>query len=231
MKITLKIIAYYRVSTKRQGASGLGLDAQQAAVEAFAKANGGRIVAAYREIETGKRADRPELAKAIAHARLAKATLVVAKLDRLARNVQFTATLLNSGVEFVACDNPHANRLTIHILAAMAEHEAKAISDRTKEALAAAKRKGVKLGSSRPGHWYGRTERRKIGQQRASLAAAKARSQDAQQAYSFLLPTIQEQRGRGATLAEIAAGLNDAGHETRAGKPFTLTMIHRLLAV
>jgi DNA invertase Pin-like site-specific DNA recombinase len=208
----------------------LGLDAQQAAVESFAKAHNGRIVAAYKEVESGKRADRPELEKAIAHARLAKATLVVAKLDRLARNVAFTSALMASGCDFVACDNPHANKLTIHILAAVAESEAQAISDRTKAALAAAKRKGVMLGSSRPGHWYGRTDRRKLGQQRATIAAGKARSEQASEAYSFLLPTIQDQRHNGSTLAEIAAGLNNAGHQTLAKKPFTPTMVHRLLA-
>jgi DNA invertase Pin-like site-specific DNA recombinase len=226
----MKIIAYYRCSTKRQGASGLGLDAQQAAIESFAKANRGRIVAAYREIESGKRADRPELEKAVAHARSAKATLVVAKLDRLARNVQFTATLLNAGVEFVACDNPHANRLTIHILAAMAEHEAQAVSDRTKAALAAAKRRGQKLGSSRPGHWYGRVERRQLGQRKATKAAAVANRQRTTDAYRFVLPAIQQQREHGRTLQEIADWLNEQGHETTRHRPFDTVQVHRLLA-
>src|SRR5579863_178516 len=150
---TMKIIAYYRVSTKRQGRSGLGLDGQRAAVEAFAKRNGGKIVASYTEVESGKRSDRPELAKALGHARLAKATLVVAKLDRLARNVAFLSALMEAGVDFVACDNEHANRLTIHILAAVAESEARAISDRTTAALKAAKKRGIALGSARLGHW------------------------------------------------------------------------------
>jgi DNA invertase Pin-like site-specific DNA recombinase len=127
------------VSTAKQGESGLGLDGQAIAVEAYSKQIGKPIVARYTEVESGKRADRPELARALAHARRNKATLCVAKLDRLARNVEFLARVMNSAVDFVACDNPAANRLTLHILAAVAEAEAKSISERTKTALAAAK--------------------------------------------------------------------------------------------
>src|SRR5947209_5737141 len=116
-----KVVTYYRVSTKRQGDSGLGLEAQRAAVSGFAQGKGAAVIREYTEVESGKRSDRPELAKALAHARLTKATLVVAKLDRLARNVAFTSALMESGCDFVACDMPHANRLTIHILAAVAE--------------------------------------------------------------------------------------------------------------
>src|SRR5581483_10028207 len=133
-----------RVSTVRQGESGLGLEAQRAAVEAFARQHGGTIMASYVEVETGKRSDRPELAKALAAARKAKATLLIAKLDRLARNVAFIAAMMEAGVEFVACDQPFASRLTLHILAAVAEDEARRISERTKAALAAAKARGKK---------------------------------------------------------------------------------------
>ena len=156
MNDTMKIIPYYRVNTKKQGRSGLGLEAQKADVEAFVRQRDAIIVSEYREVETGKNSKRPKLDEAIGHAKLAKATLVVAKLDRLARNVAFTSALMESGVEFVACDNPHANRLTIHILAAVAEDEALRISRRTKDALAAAKARGIKLGSARPGHWDGK---------------------------------------------------------------------------
>lgn len=227
---TMKIIAYYRVSTKRQGASGLGLEGQQAAVEQYARANGGRIVASYTEVESGKRKDRPELARALGHARLSKAVLVVAKLDRLARNVAFTSTLMESKANFVACDNPHATPLTIHILAAVAESEAKSISDRTKAALSSAKRRGTKLGSARPGHWRGREDRRTLGQRRAVRAASAARSKGATTAYSFLVPSVREWRETGDTLAAIADRLNDAGHVTTADKPWTATAVHRLLA-
>jgi DNA invertase Pin-like site-specific DNA recombinase len=143
----IRIVSYIRVSTARQGESGLGLEAQRAAVEAFARQHGGIIVASFVEVETGKRSDRPELAKALEAARKAKATLLIAKLDRLARNVAFIANLMDSGVDFLACDQPFASRLTLHILAAVAEDEARRISDRTKAALQAAKARGTRLGA------------------------------------------------------------------------------------
>src|SRR5271165_529755 len=163
------IIAYYRVSTKQQGESGLGLEGQETAVQSYARQIGATIKAAYVEVESGKVADRPELAKALAHARRSKATLCVAKLDRLARNVEFLARVMNSETDFVACDNPAANRLTLHIHAAVAEAEAKAISERTKAALSAAKARGTLLGSARPGHWEGREDARQEGQKRATM--------------------------------------------------------------
>ena len=144
-----KFIAYYRVSTKRQGRSGLGLEAQEAAVRDFLNGGNWQLVKEFTEIESGKRTDRPQLEKAFRACRVYGAKLIIAKLDRLARNVAFISNLMESGVEFEAVDFPQANRLTIHIMAAMAEHEAKMISDRTKAALAAAKRRGVKLGGDR----------------------------------------------------------------------------------
>lgn len=143
----MKIVSYLRVSTARQGASGLGLEAQRAAVQGFAVAGGHTIVAELLEVESGAKADRPQLAAALATCRLHRATLVIAKLDRLARNVAFIANLMDGGVDFVACDMPHANRLTLHLLAAIAEHEREMISQRTKAALAAAKARGVRLGN------------------------------------------------------------------------------------
>src|SRR4030088_2373777 len=116
-------VAYLRVSTVRQGESGLGLEAQRATVEAFAQLHGGGIAASFIEVETGKRSDRPELARALEAARKGKATLLIAKLDRLACNVAFIANLMDAGVDFVACDQPFASRLTIHILAAVVEDE------------------------------------------------------------------------------------------------------------
>jgi DNA invertase Pin-like site-specific DNA recombinase len=141
-----RFIAYYRVSTDRQGRSGLGLEAQRAAVVRYLAGIGGILIAEHTEVETGRRNDRPELQKAMAACRKHKARLVIAKLDRLSRNVAFIATLMDAGVEFVACDNPHATRLTLHILAAVAEHEREMISARTKAALQAAKARGVRLG-------------------------------------------------------------------------------------
>src|SRR5882672_8866253 len=121
---------YYRVSTAQQGASGVGLDAQREAVSRHVAGAAGVIVAEFQEIESGKKNDRPQIAAALAACRLRRATLVIAKLDRLARNVHFISSLMESGVDFVACDNPHATRLTIHILAAVAEHERRRRGDR-----------------------------------------------------------------------------------------------------
>lgn len=143
----MQIVAYLRVSTTRQGASGLGLEAQRAAVQGYAAAGGHTIVAELLEVESGGKADRPQLAAALVACQLRKATLVIAKLDRLARNVAFIANLMEGGVDFVACDMPHANRLTLHLMAAMAEHEREMISQRTKDALKAAKARGTRLGN------------------------------------------------------------------------------------
>ena len=225
----MRIISYIRVSTKGQGESGLGLEAQQQAVETLARQCRGKIVAEYREVETGKRKDRPELAKALAHAKRSKATLVVAKLDRLARNVAFTSALMESKVDFLCCDLPHANKLTIHILAAVAEHEAEAISQRTKAALAAAKARGVKLGSARPGHWDGREDRRLAGTRLAAKAAGEAHARRANEAYADLLPIITKLRSKGWTFRQIADRLNRMGHTTRRGKAWGPTQVGRVL--
>jgi DNA invertase Pin-like site-specific DNA recombinase len=223
------LIAYYRVSTKQQGQSGLGLEGQQAAVETFARQKGDEIKASYIEVETGKRADRPQLTRALAHARRNKATLCVAKLDRLARNVAFTSALMESGADFVACDNPHANRLTIHILAAVAEDEARRISERTKAALAAYKARGGKLGSARPGHWEGREDARQAALGKARKAATESIRAKAVQAYADLPPMLIELRGQGLSLQAIAQRLNSEGQTTRRGKPWNPVQVARVL--
>jgi len=147
--VNQRFIAYYRVSTDRQGASGLGLEAQRQAVAGFI--NGGQLVAEFTEVESGKKhSNRPQLAAALAECRKRRATLVIAKLDRLGRNVAFISALMESGVEFKCCDNPAASKLLLHMLAAFAEHEREQISQRTKDALAAARARGVKLGNPRP---------------------------------------------------------------------------------
>ena len=147
--MTGKFISYLRVSTQRQGKSGLGMEAQREAVAGYL--NGGKwtLIQEVVEVESGKRSDRPELARALSLCRLHRATLLVAKLDRLARNVAFISALMEAGVKFVAVDLPAANELTVHIMAAMAEYEAKAISARTRVALAAAKARGTQLGGLR----------------------------------------------------------------------------------
>jgi DNA invertase Pin-like site-specific DNA recombinase len=205
---TGKFVAYYRVSTQRQGRSGLGLEAQQTAVRDYLNGGDWRLVAEVTEVESGKRSDRPKLAEALKLCRLHGATLIVAKLDRLARNVAFLSNLMESGVEFHAVDFPQANRLTVHILAAVAEHEAKMISERTKAALAAAKKRGVKLGGDR-----GRTITE------AMRKAAKAALQDRARARAIdLAPTIKDLQAAGKTsLRALADGLNDRGIPTAWG--------------
>jgi DNA invertase Pin-like site-specific DNA recombinase len=220
-----KIIAYYRVSTDRQGKSGLGLEGQKAAVEAFARERSAQLLASYTEVESGRNTGRAELGRALAHARRSRATLVVAKLDRLARNVSFLSALMDSGVEFLACDNPHANRLTIHILAAVAEDEARRTSERTKAALAAYKARGGRLGAARP-------ECRTLtdsARRRGSQTAVVARRQQALAAYQDIIPLIRELRGAGNSLRVVAARLKDLGHTTRSGKAWTAAQVKRVM--
>lgn len=224
-----ELIAYVRVSTTKQGLSGLGLDAQRSAVEAFARQSGSRVAGWYTEVESGKQADRPELARAIAHARRSKATLCVAKLDRLSRNVEFLARVMNSGCEFAAADMPAANKFMLHVMAAVAEHEARAISDRTKAALAAAKARGAQLGSARPGHWDGREDARLAGAKAGGAAAAKAHREAASEAYADLVPLVEKLKVEGLSLRAIAARLNGDGHTTRRGKPWNQVQVARVL--
>jgi DNA invertase Pin-like site-specific DNA recombinase len=219
------IVAYLRVSTKGQRESGLGIEAQRAAVEAYCRQNGVAFIHWYIEVESGKLADRPELIKALAHAKRSKTTLVVAKLDRLARNVAFLSALMDSKVAFVACDNPHANRLTLHILAAVAEAEAVTISQRTKAALAAYKSRGGKLGAELPQCRNLTPEAVAKGRQRSAQSRAKA----AVEAYADLLPTVRELRAKGLSLQGIADELNDQGHTTRRGKPWNAVQVARIL--
>ena len=221
----MQVVSYYRVSTSKQGKSGLGLEGQQAAVEDYAKRNGAQILHSYTEVESGRKSARPQLQMALAHARRSKATLVVAKLDRLARNVAFLSALMDSGVEFVACDNPHANRLTIHILAAVAEDEARRISERTKAALAAYKARGGKLGGSLD---QCRNLSQEAREQGARAAGATDRA-NADQAYADLYPIITELREEGLSLAAIAPRLNDMGHTTRRGKSWNAVQVSRVL--
>lgn len=225
-----KIVAYYRVSTKRQGESGLGLDGQTTAVTAYAASVAGAIVATYREVESGKNNDRPQLAKAIAHAKRIKGRLVIAKLDRLARNVAFVANLMESGVDFACCDNPHANRLTIHILAAVAEDEARRISERTKAALAAAKARGTLLGSARPGHWDGRESVRLAAAEKARAAALAKHEEEAAPIYGEVKPLARALHGEGLSLRRIAERLNSDGFTTLRGAAWSAMQVSRLIA-
>jgi DNA invertase Pin-like site-specific DNA recombinase len=211
-----KFVAYYRVSTDQQGASGLGLEAQRSAVTTYLDGGPWRLVAEHTEVESGKRADRPELAKALAACRKHKAKLIIAKLDRLSRNLAFIATLMDSGVEFIAVDNPHANKLTIHILAAVAQHEREAISERTKAALAAAKARGKKLGGPRLAA--------------ARKASVKARSEAADAFAANVRPIIKEIQNSGvSSLRGVAKALNARGVRTPRGGEWTAAQVSNVL--
>jgi DNA invertase Pin-like site-specific DNA recombinase len=226
-------VCYYRVSTKKQGESGLGIDAQKSAVARFLAAEQGRLLAEFVEIESGKKSNRPELRKAIDLCKATGATLVVAKLDRLARNVAFTSALMDSGIEFLACDMPYANRLTIHILAAIAEDEARRISQRTKAALAELKAQGVPLGSAREGHWerirekYGRNMRGWAGMDARRKAAIIA--ERFHETYKAVIPLVHTLYERGVSKKEIARVLNTRGLKTSKGSTWTPTSVGRIV--
>jgi DNA invertase Pin-like site-specific DNA recombinase len=220
--VKCRLVAYRRVSTDKQGRSGLGLEAQEADIAAHVASSGCELIATYTEVESGRHADRPELARAISHAKRSKAILVIAKLDRLSRNVAFIANLMESGVEFVACDNPTAGKFTVHIFAALAEQEARRISENTKKALAKLKAKGVTLGTNNL--TYTGT---KLGGQRAAEVHRKAKLE----AYSDVVPTIQELRHTGLSYAAIATRLNDDGQTTRRGKAWNASQVQRVLAI
>jgi len=205
-------VCYYRVSTVRQGESGLGLDAQRTAVARYIAAMGGTVVAEFTETESGKKAsNRPELQAALDLCRKKRATLIIAKLDRLARNVHFISGLLESNVNFVAVDQPTKDRFMLHIQAAFAEEEARKISVRTKEALAAAKRQGVDIGAT------GRVRAKRY------QAEAAERATD-------LRPLIEELRGAGFTqLRQIRDELNRRGVPSPGGAQWHLPTVHRTL--
>src|ERR1700710_1798122 len=195
-------VLYFRVSTARQGASGLGIEAQRAAVAQFLNGGDWKVCAEFEEVESGKRDDRPALAKAIEACRLYGARLVIAKLDRLSRDAHFLLGLEKAGVDFVAADMPNANRLTVGIMAMVAEEERRMISARTKAALQAAKARGTKLGGDRG--VIPTAETRALAQQAVQLRAA-ARAAE-------IAPTIAELQATGVTsLRGIAAALNEQG--------------------
>ena len=225
-----KIIGYLRVSTSKQGIDGLGMAAQEKAVLDYVAATGGQLLVMFAEVETAKRSNlenRPELRKALAYAKRAKATLVVAKLDRLSRSVAVTSALHESGVDFVACDNPNANRLTIQIMAVMAEDEARAISSRTKAALAAAKVRGTLLGAARPECRNLKTDSSIKGASRSAVVRANL----AKKMYEDLLPEVSAMRAAGETLRAIAAALNTMGYTTSRGAAWNATQVLRLTAM
>lgn len=220
-----KAVAYYRVSTAKQGASGLGIDAQRSAVEALCMARGWEIIVPpYTEVESGKRSDRPELLKALERCGVTGATLVVAKLDRLSRDAAFLLTLQNSGAPFVAADMPDANNFTVGIMALVAQQEREAISSRTKAALAAAKSRGQRLGNPN-----GAASLRRAG--KGTAAALQVRQRNADEHAARLGPIVNRMRTQGHTsLGALARALNAEGMVTPRGARWHASSVRNLLA-
>ena len=204
-------VSYLRVSTQRLGQSGLGIEAQRTAVAEYVDGVGGTLLQEHIEVESGAKVHRPVLAKSISQAKRTGSTLVIARLDRLARNVAFVSALMEAGVEFVAVDFPAANRLLIHIMAAVAEHERMLMSDRTKAALAAAKSRGVRLGAN--------------GQQLAHQHKAAA----TEFAETLRDPVQKAIRGGARTLQKLAEQLNEKGHLSREGASWSPAGVRRLM--
>jgi len=218
-----KYIAYYRVSTVKQGQSGLGLEAQRASVADYLAGVSGELINEYTEIQSGKKNDRPELNKALRKCRLTGATLLIAKLDRLSRNAAFLMNLQDSATKFIACDMPEANNLTVGLMACLADYERVLISKRTKEALKAAKARGVKLGNP------------KLDQVRCTdtTAARIARVEKAKERNTEILEVINEiqsNAGSELSLRQISKQLNEAGYTTARGMAWQATSVNRVLA-
>jgi DNA invertase Pin-like site-specific DNA recombinase len=209
---------YYRVSTQKQGISGLGLEAQQAAVRAFVP-DPAQLLSEYVEIESGKKNQRPQLLAAMAEARRVGSTLLIAKLDRLSRNASFILALRDSGGNFVCCDMPDANTLTVGLFAVLAQHERETISKRTKDALAAKKARGDQLGNPQ-------NMTPAINRQGQAAMQRNAREHQANRQAAQLAELL---RGKGQTLGQIAATLSEGGYRTRRGKEFHATTVWRLL--
>ncbi len=203
-------ISYCRVSTLRQGASGLGLAAQQAAITSYVQDGAWERVAEFIEVESGKKNERPKLQEALALCRRTGATLVIAKLDRLARNVAFISRLMETSVDFVAVDFPEANRLTVHILSAVAEYEGRMISDRTKAGLTMAKAKGVKLGRPENATPEGRAK--------GTARAVASKVAKADKFAKEMMPVITAYEREGLNLLQIARKLNSSHLQTARGK-------------
>jgi DNA invertase Pin-like site-specific DNA recombinase len=213
-------VTYFRVSTQRQGRSGLGLDAQRAAVQSYLEGNNGLQLATFTEVESGKGNERPQLVAALRRCRQTRATLLVAKLDRLSRNAAFLLSLRDAGVRFVAADMPDMNETVVGILAVIAQHERQAISDRTRAALAAAKRRGVRLGNP---HLKAGTKATARAATHAAQLVAKSRAEE-------LRDVVTEACSQGCvSLRQLADHLNGLGVQTPRGGTWAAASVSRLL--
>ncbi|KXV25649.1 MULTISPECIES: recombinase family protein [Gluconobacter] len=211
-------ISYFRVSTARQGASGLGIEAQQRAVAIHVAQTGGRELASFTEIESGKNNERPQLVEAMTRCRLTGAVLLIAKLDRLSRDAHFLLGLEKAGIDFIAADMPNANRLTVGIMALVAQQEREAISARTKAALAEAKARGQKLGGYRPG--AGKVDYR---------LSIEARQKAAEAFRASIGPMVAGLREEGMSLRQIAERMTEQGIKTSKGGTWTAATVSRIL--
>ncbi len=215
-------VTYYRVSTPKQGMSGLGLDAQRKSVADYLSRVGGEVLAEYTDIESGSKNDRKNLQAALKKCRLTGSILLIAKLDRLSRNRSFLMTLQDSNLEFVCVDMPEANRLTIGLLAVMADYERQLISERTKAALQAAKARGTVLGNPNLA----------LVRNTDTKAATQAKSEKAKLRNDEVLAIINELKGEHGELSHVklAVKLNEAGYKTARGCLWTKTQVRRLVA-
>lgn len=216
----MKYVAYYRVSTQKQGKSGLGLEAQRKMVNDFVAANGGEIVAEYTEVESGKHDDRPELVSAMNHAALVGGRLLVGKLDRLSRDLHFITSLQKSRVDFVVSDMPNCDSFTINIYGALAQRERELISARTKAGLAAARAKGVKLGKNNltaESASAGRVIGRDVQKAKADKFATK------------VVPLISKLQAKGMSLRGVAEQLNADGIQTVRGGKWTAASVKNII--
>lgn len=226
----MRAIAYYRVSTKQQGNSGLGLEAQRETVKAFLAGKGWPPVAEFVEVESGKRNDRPQLQAAIRACRVHRAKLVIAKLDRLSRNAAFLMTLRDAGVEFVACDIPDANTLTVGVMALLAQQERELISARTKAALAAVKARNASLPADQQKRIGGRRQNGHKITEADRAKAVEARAVAVRQRAADMAPIIEGIRQEGATSARaIARALNERQIPAPRGGSWQAVQVQRLL--
>jgi len=221
---TGKFVSYIRVSTMKQGASGLGLEAQKEAISRYLNGGNWELLSEFVEVESGKKADRPELTRALKHCQMTGATLIIAKLDRLSRDLHFISSLQKAGIEFIACDMPSANKFTVHIFAALAEHEREMISQRTRAALAALKARGAKLGKPE--------NLTRAAACKGAVNASKARTVKADDFAGQVGPMVEAYQAEGMSLNAIAAKLNTDSILTARGKSgsWTPTAVKNLLA-